>query len=62
MSNFPEVSLIGVQNPPVNGVNQPELVYELVDAVARAQSATAGRNIIAWKGDAPPTCPSYPPA
>lgn len=54
MSNFPEVSLIGVQNPPVNGVNQPELVYELVDAVARAQSATAGRNIIAWKGDDTP--------
>lgn len=54
MSNLPEVSLIGVQNPPVNGVNQPELVYELVDAVARAQSATAGRNIIAWKGDDTP--------
>ena len=60
MSTYPELSLIGIQNPPVNGVQQPELIYEICDPVARAQSATAGRNKIAWRGNAQPNVALIP--
>ena len=64
-SNTSELSYLGIQNPPVevNGqtVTPPELVYEIVDAKARAMADTAGNNLIAWKGDAEPVV-AYIPA
>ena len=60
MSNYPELSFLGIQNPPVQGVQQQELVYEIVDAVARAAAASVGNNLLAWKGDAAPNVAFLP--
>lgn len=61
MSNYPELSFIGIQNPPVQGVQQQEQIYEIVDPVARAAAASVGNNLLAWKGDAVPNV-AYIPA
>lgn len=60
MPTYPELSLLGVQNPPVGGVDQPELIYEIADAVARAALNSSGNNIIAWKGDDTPVVANIP--
>ena len=60
MPTYPELSLLGVQNPPVGGVDQPELIYEIADAVARAALNSSGNNIIAWKGDDTPVVSNIP--
>ncbi len=60
MSNYPELSFIGIQNPPVQGVQQQEQIYEIVDPVARAAAASVGNNLLAWKGDAVPNVAFIP--